>query len=80
MAGPAPPAAHPSIFASAATASGWRILAAAAPTLPSPVAALVGTVTPLQLLTERLARVRGTNPDSIRRDELAYREAASLAD
>jgi fructoselysine-6-P-deglycase FrlB-like protein len=57
-----------------------RILAAEAPTLPSPVAALVGTVMPLQLLTERLARVRGTNPDSIRRDELAYREAASLAD
>ena len=57
-----------------------RILAAEARTLPGPVAALVGTVTPLQLLTERLARVRGTNPDSIRRDELAYREAASLAD
>ncbi len=57
-----------------------RILAAEAPTLPGPVAALVGTVTPIQLLTERLARVRGTNPDSIRRDELAYREAASLGD
>ena len=57
-----------------------RILAAEAPTLPGPVAALVGTVTPLQLLTERLARARGTNPDSIRRDELAYREAASLGD
>jgi fructoselysine-6-P-deglycase FrlB-like protein len=57
-----------------------RILAAEAPTLPGPVAALVGTVTPLQLLTERLARVRGTNPDPIRRDELAYREAASLGD
>ena len=50
------------------------------PTLPGPVAALVGTATPLQLLTERIARARGTNPDLIRRDQLAYREAASLAD
>ena len=57
-----------------------RILVPEAPTLPAPVAALVGTATPLQLLTERLARARGTNPDSIRRDELAYREAASLGD
>jgi hypothetical protein len=44
------------------------------------VAALIGTATPLQMLTERLARARGTNPDPIRRDQLAYREAASLAD
>jgi hypothetical protein len=57
-----------------------RMLAAEAPTLPGPVAALLGTATPLQLLTERLARARGTNPDPIRRDELAYREAAALAE
>jgi len=57
-----------------------RILAAEAPALPGPVAALIGTATPLQMLTERLARARGTNPDPIRRDQLAYREAASLAD
>jgi glucosamine--fructose-6-phosphate aminotransferase (isomerizing) len=48
--------------------------------LPAPVAALVGTTTPLQLVTERLARARGTNPDPIRRDQLAYREAATLAE
>ena len=57
-----------------------RILVAEAPALPGPVAALIGTATPLQMLTERLARARGTNPDPIRRDQLAYREAASLAD
>ena len=57
-----------------------RILAAEAPALPSPVAALIGTATPLQLLTERLARARGTNPDLIRRDQLAYREASALAE
>jgi fructoselysine-6-P-deglycase FrlB-like protein len=57
-----------------------RILVPDSPGLPAPVAALVGTVTPLQLLTERLARARGTNPDPIRRDQLAYREAAALAE
>ena len=57
-----------------------RILVPEAPALPAPVAALLGTATPLQLLTERLARARGTNPDPIRRDELAYREAATLAE
>ncbi len=59
---------------------GGRIVVDDAPKLPAPVAALVGTATPLQLLTERLARVRGTNPDPIRRDQLAYREAADLAE
>ena len=57
-----------------------RILVAEAPTLPAPVAALVGTASPLQLLAERIARARGTNPDLIRRDQLAYREAAALGD
>ena len=57
-----------------------RILVPEAPTLPAPVAALVGTATPLQLVTERLARARGSDPDPIRRDQLAYREAATLAD
>jgi fructoselysine-6-P-deglycase FrlB-like protein len=47
--------------------------------LRAPVAALVGTVTPLQLLTERIARARGTNPDLIRRDDPVYRAAADAA-
>jgi fructoselysine-6-P-deglycase FrlB-like protein len=44
--------------------------------LPAPVAALIGTATPLQLLTERIARARGTNPDLIRRDDPLYLAAA----
>ncbi len=49
------------------------------PGLPGPVAALLGTATPLQLLTERLARARGTNPDLIRRDDPVYAGAAEAA-
>jgi fructoselysine-6-P-deglycase FrlB-like protein len=48
--------------------------------LPAPVAALFGTATPLQLVTERLARARGTNPDPIRRDDPRYVAAADAAD
>ncbi len=47
--------------------------------LPAPVAALIGTMTPLQLLTERIARARGTNPDLIRRDDPTYLAAAAAA-
>ncbi len=47
--------------------------------LSAPVAALIGTSTPLQLLTERIARARGTNPDLIRRDDPVYVEAAAAA-
>ncbi len=57
-----------------------RLLVPEAAALPAPVAALAGTATPLQVLTERLARARGTDPDPIRRDQLAYREAAALAE
>jgi hypothetical protein len=48
--------------------------------LPGAVAALTGTATPLQLLTERLARARGTNPDPIRRDDPVYRAASDVAE
>jgi fructoselysine-6-P-deglycase FrlB-like protein len=47
--------------------------------LPAPVAALLGTATALQLLTERIARARGTNPDLIRRDDPTYLAAAGAA-
>jgi len=57
-----------------------RIVIPEAPTLPAPVAALIGTATPLQLLTERLARARGVDPDAIHRDIDRYREAADAAD
>ncbi len=56
-----------------------RMLVDDAPGLASPVAALIGSATPLQLLTERLARARGTNPDLIRRDDPVYRDAADAA-
>ena len=57
-----------------------RLVVPEAAGLPAPVAALVGSATPLQLLTERLARARGTNPDLIRRDDPVYLEAAHAAD
>jgi glutamine---fructose-6-phosphate transaminase (isomerizing) len=57
-----------------------RLLASESPSLPSPAAALFGTATPLQLLTERLARARGTDPDPIRRDDPRYRAASDAAD
>ncbi len=57
-----------------------RLIVRDAPSLPGPVAALLGSATPLQLLTERIARARGTNPDPIRRDDQRYREAGDAAE
>ncbi|HEX2754357.1 MAG TPA: hypothetical protein VHM48_02780 [Candidatus Limnocylindrales bacterium] len=56
-----------------------RIRVDEAKALPAPLAALLGTATSLQLLTERIARVRGTNPDLIRRDDPIYLAAADAA-
>jgi fructoselysine-6-P-deglycase FrlB-like protein len=56
-----------------------RLLVDDDPDLPAPVAALFGTASALQLLTERIARVRRTNPDQIRRDDPVYRNAADAA-
>jgi fructoselysine-6-P-deglycase FrlB-like protein len=47
--------------------------------LPAATAALLATTVPLQLLTERLARVRGTDPDTLRRTDARYREAGQRA-
>jgi fructoselysine-6-P-deglycase FrlB-like protein len=57
-----------------------RLIVEEAPSLAAPVAALLGTATPLQLLTERIARARGTNPDPIRRDDPRYAEASAAAE
>ena len=57
-----------------------RIVVPEAPDLPAPVAALLGTATPLQLVTERMARARGVDPDPIHRDVERYRAAADAAD
>lgn len=59
----------------AAPISAGRLLAVR-PDIAGPGAALIATVTPLQLLTERLARSRGTNPDPIRRQDSRYLEAS----
>jgi glucosamine--fructose-6-phosphate aminotransferase (isomerizing) len=56
-----------------------RLLVPDAAALPAPSASLLGSAIPLQLLTERLARVRGVNPDPIRRDDPAYLRAADAA-
>jgi glutamine---fructose-6-phosphate transaminase (isomerizing) len=53
-----------------------RVIVHDDPSLPGPLAALLATTTPLQLLAERLARVRGVNPDPIRRDDPIYLAAA----
>ncbi len=63
----------------AALTPAGRLVVPEASGLPAPVAALVGSATPLQLLTERLARARGTNPDIIRRDDPVYLAAADAA-
>jgi fructoselysine-6-P-deglycase FrlB-like protein len=64
----------------ASLAPAGRLLVPEAPSLPAAVAALLGSVTPLQLLTERIARARGTNPDPIRRDDPRYLAAADAAE
>jgi glucosamine--fructose-6-phosphate aminotransferase (isomerizing) len=51
-----------------------------APDVPAPVASLLTSAMALQLVTERLARARGTNPDPIRRDDPRYAAAAAAAD
>jgi fructoselysine-6-P-deglycase FrlB-like protein len=57
-----------------------RVVVPDAPALPAPAAALLGTATALQLLTERLARAVGRDPDPIRRDDPAYAAAGAAAD
>jgi glucosamine--fructose-6-phosphate aminotransferase (isomerizing) len=57
-----------------------RIVVPDAPDVPAPVASLLTSAMALQLVTERLARARGTNPDPIRRDDPRYAAAAAAAD
>jgi glutamine---fructose-6-phosphate transaminase (isomerizing) len=56
-----------------------RLVVPSAGGVPDATTSLVGSAVPLQLLTERLARVRGVNPDPIRRDDPAYLRAAEAA-
>ena len=57
-----------------------RIVVPEAPSLGAPVASLLSTATPLQILVERVARVVGTTPDPIRRTDPDYAEAAARAE
>ncbi|MGH2482824.1 MAG: SIS domain-containing protein [Candidatus Limnocylindria bacterium] len=56
--------------------AGWHSITLE-PSLPRIVAATLASVIPLQLLTERLARARGTNPDTIGREDPRQAAAAS---
>jgi len=60
--------------------SAGRITVADAAAFPPAFAALLGSSTALQILTERLARSRKVNPDPIHRDLDRYRLAADAAD
>ena len=57
--------------------AGWQAVALE-PSLPRIVAATLASAVPLQLLTERLARARGTNPDTIGREDPRQAAAASV--
>ena len=61
------------------TSAGRIVVPDAPATVPAAIAALLSTATPLQTLTERLARARGIDPDPIHRDVDVYREAADAA-
>jgi glutamine---fructose-6-phosphate transaminase (isomerizing) len=56
--------------------AGWQGIALE-PDLPRIVAATLASAIPLQLLAERLARARGTNPDAIGREDPRQAAAAS---
>jgi fructoselysine-6-P-deglycase FrlB-like protein len=60
--------------------SGGRIVVPEAAALPAPAAALLTTATALQLLTERLARALGRDPDPIRRHDPVYAAAGAAAE
>ena len=57
-----------------------RIVLADAPASGSAAACLFGAAGPLQLVTLEVAAARGTNPDTIRRDDPVYLRAAEVAD
>lgn len=64
---------------SGATPAG-RIVLPPAPDLPASTAALAGAALALQHLTLALTHLAGVNPDLIRREETAYREAANVGE
>jgi glucosamine--fructose-6-phosphate aminotransferase (isomerizing) len=61
------------------TPAGRVVIADEAPSIDATARSLLATAIPLQLLTERLARERGVNPDPIRRDDPRYLRAAEAS-
>ncbi len=59
---------------------GGRIVVAEPVAGDGPAAALLGAAGPIQLVTLAIAAARGTNPDTIRRDDPIYLRASELAD
>ena len=71
--------AYDASLASALTPAGRIVVPSEAPSLGRSAQALLATAIPLQLLTERIARLRGVNPDPIRRDDPSYLAAAEAS-
>lgn len=71
--------AYAAAIADELTPGGRAVTDDAAPTLGPGARSLLATAIPLQLLTERMARARGVNPDPIRRDDPRYLRAAEVA-
>jgi fructoselysine-6-P-deglycase FrlB-like protein len=61
------------------TPAGRVVVSEDAASLGGSARALLATAVPLQLLTERIARERGVNPDPIRRDDARYLRAAEVS-
>ncbi|HYM83806.1 MAG TPA: hypothetical protein VEY67_06620 [Candidatus Dormibacteraeota bacterium] len=59
---------------------GGRLVTPEPSGLGAPLPAILGPIVPLQLLTERIARARGTDPDPIRRDDERYLAAAQVVE
>ena len=66
-------------IAAVLTPAGRIVVPAEAASLGRSAQALLATAVPLQLLTERIARRRGVNPDPIRRDDPSYLAAAEAS-
>ena len=71
--------AYDAALATNLTPAGRIVVPCSAPSLGRSAQALLATTVPLQLLTERMARLRGVNPDPIRRDDPSYLAAAEAS-
>lgn len=71
--------AYDAAIAGDLTPAGRLVIDDAAANVGAGARALLATAVPLQLLAERMARVRGVNPDPIRRDDPRYLRAAEAA-